>query len=264
MKQMLGGANLATKFQILADVAANQPDVQQRDIARRLNVSPQAVSDYVKELLKDGWLSSPGRSKYRVTKEGVDWMLKALREWQSYSDSVQKALAGISVCAAVADCDISKGQRVGLIMRNGLLIAVGNPSTEATGMAVSAARQGEDVGVSNIDGIVPLEIGKVTVLRLPAIQRGGSRETDLDKLTAAVRGEQPVAAMGIEALVALRKAGVEPAWLYGVKEAVVEAAQCGLSPIVVCADNDTSDLLGRLEENHIEYDILDASKPRRV
>ncbi|MEE8373988.1 MAG: winged helix-turn-helix transcriptional regulator, partial [Dehalococcoidia bacterium] len=99
MKQMLGGANLATKFQILADVAANQPDVQQRDIARRLNVSPQAVSDYVKELLKNGWLSSPGRSKYRVTKEGVDWMLKALREWQSYSDSVQKALASISVCA---------------------------------------------------------------------------------------------------------------------------------------------------------------------
>jgi putative transcriptional regulator len=264
MKQILGSANLATKFQILAEIAANQPDIQQRDIARRLSLSPQAVSDYVKELLKDGWLASEGRSKYRVTKEGVDWMLKGLREWQSYSDIVQKALASISVCAAVADCDLSEGQKVGLVMKSGLLYAVADRSTGAQAEAVSSAREGEDVGVTNIDGIVPLEIGKITVVRLPAIQRGGSRQADLDRLKRAVRDREIIGAIGIEALTALRKVGIEPTSMYGVREAVVEAARSGLSPVVVCADGDTADLLGHLEEHAIEYDILDARKPGRA
>jgi putative transcriptional regulator len=258
MRQIMGSANLATKFQILAEIAANQPDIQQRDIARRLNVSPQAVSDYVKELIKDGWLSSEGRSKYRVTREGVDWMLKGLRDWQTYFATVQKSLANISVCAAVADCDISKGQKVGLVMKEGLLFATDKPGTGASGTAFSGARKGEDVGVSTIGGIVPLEIGRTTVLRLPSIQRGGSSKTDLTKLKKAIRNRQPVGSIGIEALIALRKAGFEPAFLYGVMEAVVEAARSGLSPAVVCVDDDTPELLKRLEENDIEYDIVDA------
>ncbi|MGB2855833.1 MAG: winged helix-turn-helix transcriptional regulator, partial [Dehalococcoidia bacterium] len=48
MTQLLRSINLATKFQILVEVAANQPDIQQRDIAERLDLSPQAVSDYVR------------------------------------------------------------------------------------------------------------------------------------------------------------------------------------------------------------------------
>ena len=264
MIQLLRSINLATKFQILAEVAANQPDIQQRDIAERLDLSPQAVSDYVRELVRDGWLVSEGRSKYRVTKEGVDWMIKGLREWQSYSDTVQKAIAGISVCAAVADCDISEGQKVGLLMRDGLLFATDDLSAEAKGVAVCNARKGEDVGISNIDGIVLLEIGRITVLRLPGIQRGGSRQTDLDKLKKVIQGRQLVGAIGIEALIALRKVGVEPTCSYGVREAVVEAARSGLSPAVVCVDADTSDLLKRLEEKNIDYEILDARKTKRV
>jgi len=264
MTQLLRSINLATRFQILVEVAANQPDIQQRDIAERLDLSPQAVSDYVRELVNDGWLVSEGRSKYRVTKEGVDWMIKGLREWQSYSDTVQNAIAGISVCAAVADCDISEGQKVGLLMRDGLLFATDDLSAEAKGVAVCNAGKGEDVGISNIDGIVPLEIGKVTVLRLPGIQRGGSRQTDLNRLKKVIQGKRPVGAIGIESLIALRKLGVEPTCLYGVIEAVVEAARSGLSPAVVCVDEDTSDLLKRLEEKNIDCEILDARKTKRV
>ncbi len=260
MSEIMRSTNLSMKFQILAEIAANQPDIQQRDIAKRMNLSPQAISDYVRELVKDGWLSSEGRSKYKVTKEGVDWMVKGLREWQNYSDIVLKTIAGISVCAAVADKDISKGQKVGLTMKDGLLFATGNPGTDACGIAVSGARKGEDVGISNIDGIVPLELGRIQILRLPAIQRGGSNKADLNKLKKAIKSGSMVGAIGIESLVALRKLGVEPEFLYGVKEAVVEAARSGLSPIVVCVDDDTSDLLKHLEANGIQYDIVDVGK----
>ena len=71
MTQVLRNKNVATKFQILVEIAANQPNIQQKDIARKIGVTAQAVSDYISKLGKDGWLISDGRSRYRITKEGV-------------------------------------------------------------------------------------------------------------------------------------------------------------------------------------------------
>jgi len=255
--QILRRKNLATKFQILVDIAAHQPGIQQKDIAKRLELTPQAVSDYVKELLKEGWLVSDGRSRYRVTKDGVDWLLKRLREWQSYSSTVQKAVANISICAAVADIDLAQGRKVGLVMRDGLLFAADNPNAGAGGTAVSDAKRGEDVGISEIDGIVSLEVGKATILKVPGIGRGGSRNADLDRLRAHIKETPLVGAIGLEALVALRRLGVDPAYFYGVKDAVVEAAYSGLSPVVVCVDDEASDLIRRLEEKDIDYELID-------
>ena len=51
-------------------------------IAAELNLTPQAVSDYIKQLLKDGLITSEGRSRYRVSPHGVDWLLKQLKELQ--------------------------------------------------------------------------------------------------------------------------------------------------------------------------------------
>jgi putative transcriptional regulator len=85
MTQVLRNKNLATRFQILVEIAANQPSIQQKDIARKIGVTSQAVSDYISKLEKDGWITSDGRSRYRITKEGVNWMLKSLRELQQES-----------------------------------------------------------------------------------------------------------------------------------------------------------------------------------
>ena len=258
MSELLRSINQAVKFQILAEIAANQPDIQQRDIARKLHLSPQAISDYVKELLSDGLITSGGRSKYRVTKEGVDRMVKGLRDLQNYSQIVQRSLANISVCAAVADFDILKGQSLGLIMRDGLLYAIDDLHVEAKGVAVTNAASGEEVGVSEIDGIISLEIGKVTVIRLPAVQKGGSKKVNVKKLKEVLIERTLVGAIGIESIVALKKAGVKPDFIYGVKEGIVEAAQSGLSTVVVCAEDDTSGLLSTLEDNGIAYDIVSA------
>lgn len=257
MSSLFRSTNLATKFQILVEVAANQPDVQQRDIAARLELSPQAVSDYFRELVRDGWLVSKGRSKYKVTPEGVEWLIKGLMEWQSYSNSVRRAITSVSVSAAIAGCDITEGQKVGLVMRDGVLLATAHADAEAIGVAVSSAKRGEDVGVTNIDGIVSLEVGKVTILRMPGIERGGSKRTDLEKVKGAAGGRRFVGAVGIEALAALRKAGLEPTCFYGVAAASAEAARSGLSSVVVCTDDGSSGLLKVLEEKGVDYEIVD-------
>jgi putative transcriptional regulator len=258
MVQILRNKNLATKFQIMIEVAANQPNVQQRDIARRLDVSSQAVSEYIKELAKDGWLKSDGRSRYRVTNEGMNWVLKTFRDLRDYSAFAAKAINNITVCTAVADLDLSQGQAVGLEMKDGLLYATEDSGKRARGIAVGSASKGDDVGVSSIEGIVDLLIGKITVLRIPGIQRGGSRRVDLPRLKKEIASRtEPLGAIGIEAVIALQRIGVEPRYRYGVAEAAIEAARSGLSFLVVCTEEDTPHLLARLGEAILDYELLD-------
>jgi len=256
--QILRNKNLATKFQIMVEIAANQPNVQQRDVARRLDISSQAVSEYIKELARDGWLISDGRSRYRVTNVGMNWVLKSYRDLRDYCAMVGQAITNITVCTAIAAHDLSQGQVVGLEMKEGLLYATSDTTRKARGVAVAAARKGEDVGVSNIEGIVDLVMGKITVLKTPGIQQGGSSRVDLAALKQEVTSRTGLlGAIGIEAIVALRRIGVEPDYKYGVAEAAVEAARSGLPFVIVCSDDDAPHLLSRIREANLDYQLLD-------
>ena len=260
MAQILRNKSLATKFQILVQVATNQPNIQQKDIARKLDITPQAVSEYIKEMIKDGSLTSDGRSKYRITTKGVNWVLKELIKLRGYLIFVQRAITNITVSAAVADYDLFQGQVVGLTMKDGLLFATDALGNAVKGVAVSNARKGEDVGVSNIQGIIEFEIGRITVLGIPSIQRGSSRNVNLARLKKELSKKELVGAIGIEALIALRRIDIEPHYFYGVTGAAIEAAHSGLSFLIVCSDDAIPDLLKRLEEENLSYRLLDLSK----
>ena len=43
-----------TRLQILVEIAEHQPAVRQQEIADKLGVTPQAVSEYIRELADDG------------------------------------------------------------------------------------------------------------------------------------------------------------------------------------------------------------------
>jgi putative transcriptional regulator len=257
MVRVLQDKSLSTKFRILVELAEGQPSIQQKDIASRLGVTPQAISQYIEKLIEDGWVVSDGRSKYRVTREGVNWILTILRELESYSALAEGVVTNLTICTAVADCDLSQGQTVGLEMKSGLLLATRVVGKGAKGVAVSDAKKGEDVGISNVEGIVELQTGKITILKVPGIQKGGSKRVDLAKLKEEIGEALLLGAVGIEALMALKRLDVTPQYLYGVKEATVEAARSGLSPVVVCVEEDVPGLVQRLTEDNLSYELLD-------
>ncbi len=263
MAEILKSKNLATKFQIMLEIAANQPNIQQKDVAKKLDITSQAVSEYVKGLIKDGWLSSQGRSRYRVTREGVDWILRMARQLHSYSLFVSKVVRDISTSPAVADEDLAPGERVSLHMRDGLLFASHVSGDEgATGIALAEARKGEDVGISNIEGVIKLETGRVTIAEVTDVKEGGFRNTDLVKLKDEVNRAKLVGIVGVESLIALRQIGVGPDYAYGVKQAAVEAAYCGLPFLIVCAENGLPALVQGLEEEGLDYTIVDLREKR--
>jgi putative transcriptional regulator len=259
MIEVLRNKNLTTKFQILAEIADGGPDIQQREIARKLEITPQAVSDYIAQLVKEKMVTALGRSSYKVTNEGINWLIKALRELSSYNIFIQRALNNISVCAAIAEDDLEKGQRVAIKMKDGLLFALADSDSGAAGITTSSAHAGEDVGISNISGIVPLDVGNVTIVKIPSVERGGSRKVNYTIVKKQAAASQPVTSLGLEAAVVLGKVGVD-FYRYGAPGAAVEAARSGLNPLVVCVDNETSELIARLEEEKIRYQLIDAEK----
>ena len=262
MTQVLRNKNLATRFQILVEIAANQPSIQQKDIARKIGVTSQAVSDYISKLEKDGWITTDGRSRYRITKEGVNWMLKSLRELQQYSNTAERVLTGITTWAAIAETGLKKGQAVSLMMKDGLLYASPLKGDGASGITTDKAKTGEDTGITNIEGILALEIGQITVLEIPAIQDGGSRSVDLKKLKKGLAPGSLTGAIGIEAIVALRQTGTTPDYLYGITQAAIEAARSGLPFIIVCAATESPALLQKLNEENIKYTLTDTRDKR--
>jgi putative transcriptional regulator len=259
MIKILQNQNSATRFRVMVEIAANQPNIQQKDIARRLEVTPQAISDYIAQLIKDGFLTSDGRSRYRATNKGVNWIVRMLREIRNYTSYVEKVITNISVCTAIAECELSKGETAGLKMKNGILYATSKTTKGAKGTVTSDAGTGQDVGVTNITGIVELKLGTVTILKVPNVSKGGSRSVDLTRLRGELKGKRFIGALGIEAMVALKQLKVN-FHSYGAQEAAIEAAHCGLQPVVTCTEDQISGLIRRLEEADIGYTIVDMAK----
>jgi len=257
MTQILKSKNLATRFQILVEIAANQPTVHQKSIAAKLNVTPQAISEYMIKLEQDGWVASDGRSKYRVTQEGINWVLQMLREISTYSDYVQRAITNVTICAAVADSNLTAGQKVRLQMKNGVLVATEKARTGASGTVVYNAKKGEDVGISGIEGIVSFKKGEITILKVPDIQGGGSAKIDPKQLKKEIGKQQMVGTIGIEALVAMQRAEIEPRYTCGVTEAAIEATHIGQSFIIVCSEDAIPNLIGKLREENLSYQMVD-------
>jgi putative transcriptional regulator len=257
MAQELRNKNLATRFQILVEIAANQPNIQQKDIAKKIGVTSQAISDYVNKLEKDDWITSDGRSRYRITKEGVNWVLKSLRELQQYSTNAERVLTNIITSAAIAETDLKKGQTVSLFMKNGLIYASEYHGKGAYGIATVNASIGDDIGISDIEGIVELSFGEITILEVPEIQRGGSKMTDLTAMKKRLSGVNLLGAIGIEAIVALQKIKIKPDYVYGVIQAAIEAAHSGLSFTIIANSSESLALLKNLNDDNLSYKVID-------
>lgn len=258
MANVLQSKRESSRFQILVEIAAHQPNLRQKEVAGKLGVTPQAISEYIKELVADGLVTTDGRMRYSITKEGVEWLLENAAELKRYARVVmEEIISHVSVWTAIAESDLAEGERVSLEMRGGLLYANKKEGIDASGVVISEAVAGEDVGVSDLRGLISLDEGHITLCKVPRVQMGGSRKVDLKLLERHLSEKKMVGCLGIEALVALRKAGREPDVIFGAKEFAVEAAYHGISSLIVSVDEQIPGLLTRLETEGLKYELID-------
>jgi putative transcriptional regulator len=247
-----------TKFQVLIEIAAHQPNVKQKEIATKIGITPQAVSEYIKDLVNDGLIITEGRVRYRITKEGVEWVLENAIEMKKYALFVMEdIISHVSTWTAITIEEVKEGQQVYLKMEKGLLYVSRTENTGASGNVISDASAGEDVGVTSLQGLIDMENATITICKVPRVGRGGSRKVELERLKMLANSKPYIAAIGVEALIALRKVGINPNVMFGTKESVIEAAYHGLSSLVVSVDEQVSLLLSRLETENLEYELVD-------
>ncbi len=249
-----------SRFQILVEIAEHQPAVRQMEIADRIGLTPQAVSDHIRELVDDGMLSMSGRSNYVVTKTGIAWVMENAASLESYIRHIRlDVIQHISVWTAVADGDLKTGDVVGLYMKDGYLYA-GKKPRSATAMVYEDAKKNEDVGIVDVNGIIDHHEGTIHVCKVPRVQHGGSRRVDKDKLKEIVATTRMTAAIGIEASMALKSIGKNPDLFFGAADGVIEAALHGITSTIVIVDTEFTNFLKKLESTSIEYVIHDLSR----
>lgn len=251
----------ATRYRILVEIAERQPAVSQREIAEAIGITTQAVSDYVGDLVEEGYVRKGGRGRYRVTKEGVDWVLSRTDELRAFTDHVAAEVVGqVDVEAAIATAPIEADDPVALAMRDGALHA--SPAADdarkdgaARARAVTAGEAGEAIGVTDFAGLLDYERGSTTVVQLPSIASGDAVEPTT--LKQYLDTDALVAVAGVEALALARAAGVEPDLRFGTPEAVQEAAARGLDVLLIAVEGEVSAHTDRLREQGLTYEIVD-------
>jgi len=261
MVSILRNKRDATRFQVLIEVASYGPTIHQRSVAGRLDITPQAVSEYLEQLTRDGLVNCTGRSKYQITDSGVNWLIKNSREMRAYFDRVDAIINNIALSPAIADNTIKCGQRIGLVMRGGILYAVAETGEKCTATASADAGAGEDVGVCDVQGLIEFRHGKVTILVIPGIAGGGSKNADLKTLKKHISAASYIGAIGLEPFAALQKIGLAPDrfCFYGVSAFAADACLHGLFPTIVCAETDWYQLIADLREKNTEYESINLS-----
>ncbi|MDD1695133.1 MAG: winged helix-turn-helix transcriptional regulator [Methanoregula sp.] len=250
-----------SRLQILAEIAEHQPAVRQQEIAIKLGVTPQAISEYIRDLVDEGMVSASGRGNYEVTKTGIEWVLANAESLESYARHIRRdIIQQVSIWTAIAAENLSAGDEVGVFMKDGFLYA-GKKKQAATGSVVADAKKGEDVGVARLNGIIGHREGTITICKVPRIKHGGSRRVQMNELKELIRPAGMVAAVGLEAFIALRNAGHNPDLFFGAREGVIEAAFHGLDCVIVVVDEEFTDFLKRLEGVGLSYVIVDLIVP---
>ncbi len=234
----------STRLLFLYEVTTHR-HTRLRTIAERLGMTVQGASDYVHALERDGLLQIVG-GEYRATKKGVERLHAQVRELREFVERARRDLTVIEVASAVAATRVQAGESVGLFMEKGHLRAYAERDSPSHGTALFAAERGEDVAVAELQGIVALRPGRITIWRIPTARSGGTRR---------IRGAAPrggsfdlVGSLDAVGQVAARKLGLRTTMEFGVVPAAIEAAERGLRVLVLAPEDRVAEVVGAIEE----------------
>lgn len=251
-----------TRFQILGEIARNEPHLRQKDIANKLGITIQAVSENIKSLVEEGYVESGGgRFRYKITKKGIERIKKEALALRNYSDEVLETMNSYkSVWPAIAEENLEPGEEVGLYMHDGTLYASKKKAT-AHAEVLSSAQTGDDVALIGLGGTIELKPGNVVILVLPTINQGGSKSSDLEKIIEVYNsGFDRVGIMGTVSRALVDKLEIKADFEFATPQSTVAAAKRGLNILVFAVGKMKNSITRRLDEEGIQYTLEDVRK----
>ena len=218
----------------------------------------QGASDYAHGLQRDGLLAFVD-GEYRPTKKGVEFLHDEFRDLRGFIDRAGRALAVVETTAAFAGGVIRRGDRVGLFMEAGLLVAYSGRPSPSIGVAIHDASKGELIAVRNLEGIVALRPGRIVIARVPS---WGRRPVSPSKRIEKEAKDAVVAALDVAGVVAARVLGIRPRIEFGVIAGAVEAAERGVKVLLIVPEERAAEAVQAIEaanaklEDKIPYESV--------
>ncbi len=240
----------STKLLILRELTSHRHS-RLRTIGEKLDITVQGISDYMKMMTKDGLVRNVN-GEWRATRKGVEFLQSNFIALKEFVESSAKEMSIVDVCAAIAGKDVCEGDIVGLFMEKGELYAYPGRESPSTGVAVHSVKKGEDLAVKDLEGIVSLFPGKVTIIRVPTIRDGGTRKIDLKKARRIASASNPdvIAAVDLVGRSLAKRLKLDLDISFSVLQSTLEAAQLGHNVLVLCPEDRVAEIIGGIEENN--------------
>lgn len=175
--QILRNLKRNTELLILVELLKS-PSIRMKEMADRLGITIQAVSQYISVMKKQGLLKEHADA-LRPTKKGMQVAQEHFTNLKGFVDDTLRSIAVIDRTVAIAGKKIEKNQSVGLVMEDGLLMAFPGLEASSTGKSLERAAEGDDILVGQLEGIVDLELGRLLVIEAPSEMEGGSKSADI-------------------------------------------------------------------------------------
>lgn len=248
----------STEFQILFEVLRSQPHVKQKDVAEAVGITVQAVSKHFKKLVREGYLKiGAERADYRLTPQATEKLDDYLKNLTSYTARIKSDLKIDRLLPALATQRVKEGEKVGIVMKEGVLFTVrtNHPEAGATGIAAQDAEAGEDVGLREVQGKVKTRQGKVIMVRLPSITEGGSRAVDLVKVKQLYEEFHPdrIGVIGVVGRAVLNKLGLRADIDFGITRATALAAERGLNVLVLVVGRMVNRVIEEIDTTNVKH-----------
>ena len=248
--RILRDLRLSTKVLILYQMV-REPGVGQRDLASILEVTPQAISDYLKHMEEEGLIEREGREA-RPTVEGFQFLQEHLQELGDFTYQAMRDVNVINSCPAIAGEDLKEGEPVVLELEDGYIIARKGKWGPSTGVASRDVKKGEDLAVHELSGIIEFTSGSVVIISLPSAVEGGTSAMDLEDLGDRLDEVDPdvVAVVDPVGVVTARLLDLDVDIYFGVDRATVDAALRGLDVLVLGGRDTLGDVVDAIRAHN--------------
>ncbi len=247
----------------------NQPHIKQKDVSDKIGITIQAISKYFKKLTKEGLLEAGSeRADYHLTPKAMIKLREDIHALESYVTEVKRDLKIEHAWPALATQPVKAGEEVGLIMKEGVMYTVSpdNAAFEAKGIALADAKPGEDLGLKELHGKVKMKQGRILIVKLPSIRKGGSRAVDLVKLKVFYDEFKPdrVGVMGAVGRAVLNKLGLKADIEFGISRSAAIAASRGLNVFVLVVGRMVNRMIQEIDQINMKtnaeiiYEVKDS------
>lgn len=257
--RLLRDVREGTKVLLLLELTRRR-HTRLKGLAEKLGLTVAGVSEYVKGMQAEGLVSHAG-GEYRATNEGVDFLQTHVLALRDFVDTSLSEMAIVDEAWAMAGEPLRKGDRIGLFMEKGVLVARKRDSP-SKGVAASRARRGDVVLVRELEGIVSLRPGKIAIARLPPSQPDEGSLARAGRTLLRRKKADLVAVLDARGRVLAASLGAERVEEFAPIAAAVEAAQRGLRVLVLCPEDRVGEVVAAIEaangrtEDKIPYETV--------